>query len=242
MSRLHRDRAYDGRARRPGRGNGTGCVLILDVHPMFRRMLGPALHEEGMDVHEVGFDDEQVMLTAVAGLGTGVVLFELAPASEKVGGRIRTGPFVAALTANGNPVLAVSGHGDESSAAGAVAAGAVGVLSKDLPLPDLVNAVVRAGAGLPVMSAPEHGLWLSRHHERSVRRSRVADRLARLRPREQEILRLLAAGRRSSEIAGLFGTPPATLRAEVRSMMTVLGAGSQIEAVAMLFESRADAW
>lgn len=231
-------------ARPVGRATGIGCVLILDVHPLFSRTLRPALREEGMEIHEVGPADEQVMVAAVEGHGAGVVLLELAvleTAPSAGPSRVRTGPLVAALTATGHPVLAVRGSDDEGPAACAVASGAVGVLSKDLPLPELVDATVRAGTGQPVMSAPEHGLWISRHHERGRRRARIDDRLRRLPARERELLGLLATGRRATDIAAMSGAAPAAVRAEIRSMMATLEVGSQIEAVAMLLESRAEA-
>lgn len=152
VASAHVPAAAPRRSRRRGRGGGPSCILILDVHPAFSRMLRPTLRGEGMAVHEVGVGSHQAMVAAVARHGTGMILLELALSRARVG--THTGSLVAALTANGNPVLAVRGHGDEDAAASAIAAGAVGVVSKDLPLPDLVTAMLRADAGLPVVGPP----------------------------------------------------------------------------------------
>jgi DNA-binding NarL/FixJ family response regulator len=59
----------------------------------------------------------------------------------------------------------------------------------------------------------------------------LADRVARLTPRELEILREAALGRRNHEIARALGMSRHTVRTHVQNILTKLGVHSKLEAV-----------
>jgi two-component system nitrate/nitrite response regulator NarL len=71
---------------------------------------------------------------------------------------------------------------------------------------------------------------------RTVHRSpgdTLEQRLARLSPRQFEILRLAAAGNSTARIAATLGTSPHTARTQIQSILVRLGVHSRPEAVAV---------
>lgn len=69
--------------------------------------------------------------------------------------------------------------------------------------------------------------------ETNTRHQELADRLARLTPREREVLRLMYAGHPVSRIAEIFGVAPATVRSQVKAVLRKLDVNSQLAAVAV---------
>ncbi len=123
---------------------------------------------------------------------------------------------------------------DESAAllASALGAGACGFVPRRIPTEQLLRGLRRAVAGELVI--PERDL------HRIVGRLRrggpdVSDevRLASLTARETEILRALAGGHSTSEIASDFGISPLTVQSHVKSILAKLGVHSKVEAVTL---------
>jgi len=67
-----------------------------------------------------------------------------------------------------------------------------------------------------------------------VRSRSAVDSLA---PREREVAREVAAGRSHSEIASAFGTSPATVRSQVRSIYQKLGVATRVELLRQIDEA-----
>ncbi|MBW0103926.1 helix-turn-helix transcriptional regulator [Pseudonocardia sp. KRD-291] len=206
---------------------------------MFSTALQNALCDEGLDAHVVPVSDHDTMLGAAGRYDAGVVLLDLAPARDAGGRRIRSAALVATLSSQGKSVLVVVGRRDDDAAAAAIAAGAVGVVSKSVSLQTLLRILLRASAGLPVMTDTDRDLWLARHRHREESRRDRTERLRRLSPRERQVLDLLATGQRAAMIAEQCGLATATVRSQVSSVLAKLEVSSQLEAVALLFEARA---
>jgi DNA-binding CsgD family transcriptional regulator len=83
------------------------------------------------------------------------------------------------------------------------------------------------------MSPAGRSGWLSRHAEFQRRRRDSGRQLARLSPREHEVLQLLVAGHRAAQIAEHFTVSLTTVRTQIRSILSKLDCNSQIEAVAL---------
>ncbi|MFP5322591.1 MAG: DNA-binding response regulator, partial [Acidimicrobiia bacterium] len=103
--------------------------------------------------------------------------------------------------------------------------GADGFLAKSQGLDELVDAVVRVSLGETVVAPPLVPALVRRTAPRGGR-----DR-AELTPRELEVLRLLADGVGTQEMAGRLAVSPNTIRNHVRSLLGKLGASSRLEAV-----------
>jgi DNA-binding NarL/FixJ family response regulator len=94
--------------------------------------------------------------------------------------------------------------------------------------------VLTAAVGEPVMTEGERQTWLRRHTSYQALERERSRRLARLSPREREVLDLLAEGHRAAEVAEHFVVSMTTVRTQIRAILTKLQVNSQLEAVALL--------
>jgi DNA-binding NarL/FixJ family response regulator len=127
-------------------------------------------------------------------------------------------------------VLAASERATPDVAAGALTAGASGVLPADRRGP-LVDAFRRALAGELVLPADELSRLVDRMTSNGAGASRDADLVDTLTTRERDILRTLAAGASTADVAEAFGISPLTVQSHVKSILAKLGVHSKVEAV-----------
>ena len=71
------------------------------------------------------------------------------------------------------------------------------------------------------------------HRDREHERRDLYEKLGRLTQREREVLALLAGGKRAQSVADHFVVSLATVRTQIRAVLTKLEVGSQLEAVAL---------
>lgn len=226
--------------REPVSENQT-TVLVVDGHRLVGAVLCRALRDAGNDAHQILVADHDVMLAAAANYPAGVVLVEPAIGSGESGRNVRVPELVAALTGQGNRVLALAGNFDDPMIGAMVAAGACGAVPKSAPLDTLLGAVTAVAGGRLVMSSSSRARWVDTFDQY---RQRVEARMAllrRLSPRELEVLRLLAAGYRASAISEHLVTAMPTVRTQIASVLTKLEVSSQLEAVALLHRAAAGA-
>ena len=130
-------------------------------------------------------------------------------------------------------MIIVSGVADDTRIAAAIEAGAVGYLPKNRPLDELVQVVASAAAGDSVLAEAERFRLLG-----ALRRCREQERqrqepFSRLTPRETQVLNALADGMSVDTIAREWVVSEATVRTQVRGVLTKLGVSSQLAAVAV---------
>jgi len=113
-------------------------------------------------------------------------------------------------------------------------AGAAALLPREAPFDEIVRIVRCVGDGMVLVSTAT--LDAARTRLRGRQTTRMPHRLT-MTPRENDVLRLLADGNRISTIARELGISINTCRGHLKSMMTKLGAHSQLELV--LLASRA---
>ncbi|OFT99567.1 response regulator transcription factor [Brevibacterium sp. HMSC22B09] len=173
-------------------------VLLVDDHPVVRAGLAAVISSaddiDVVDVAESGTD-------ALARLRTVDVDLVVSDLQMPDGDGIE---LIKALPA-GPPVLILTTFDTQSLVYRAVDAGAAGYLLKDSPAQTLLDGIRRAAAGQPVMSdAAATAL---------MQRTRMSH--SELSERETEIVRLLAAGRTNSDIAGELFISLATVKTHV---------------------------
>jgi FixJ family two-component response regulator len=109
------------------------------------------------------------------------------------------------------PVIFITGKGDVPTSVRAMKAGAIDFLTKPVSDTDLVDAIARARA-----------------QDAKLREARseldaITAKLARLTPREREVLSHVVAGRLNKQIAGDLGTVEKTIKVHRSRMMEKLG-------------------
>lgn len=128
-------------------------------------------------------------------------------------------------------VVMLTCHADGETACAAVRAGAVGFVTKQSAVEDLVQAiraVTRGESWIPprILTDVLEGL---RARPRAM--SAEEEAVARLSEREREVLALLLAGHDRTSIARLLYLSPNTIRTHVHNLLAKLGAHSSVEAV-----------
>jgi len=127
----------------------------------------------------------------------------------------------ARLNAQGSelPIIVITGHGDAASARTALKSGAVDFLEKPIDEVQLVAAVHAA---------------LERDAKRRAEKSvgdEASTRLARLTPRERQVMDLAAAGRHNREIGEALGISPRTVEVYKARLMEKLQARNLSELI-----------
>ena len=123
-------------------------------------------------------------------------------------------------------VLILTVSEQEPDLLAALRVGAAGYLLKDMPPAELVEAVLGAGAGDPLIPPSMAGRVLSEVDAGSM--GAIED----LSPREREVLELMAEGLRNREIAERLFLSEATVKTHVRHLLDKLRLRNRAEAAA----------
>ncbi len=113
----------------------------------------------------------------------------------------------------------------------AVEAGASAVLHKSVEIEEVFGVVRAVAAGENRLDPAATSRWLgalARHREEQWRARVTADVLS---PREHEVLRRLARGERTTEVAADLRISEATVQTHIRNLRAKLGVSSRLEAV-----------
>ena len=201
-------------------------VVIVDDAELFREALRAAFSQEGFEVKAVAGDAMRGIDITREHQPDLVMLDLLMPGMsglEVVGTIIKASPRTKV-------VLLTSSESAEDLLA-AVKAGASGYLTKDTPLPRLVDAmheVIDGGAAV----SPAMGGKLFTALRALLRHSgTLSARVPELTGRELEILGLVGSGKTSREIAEELFISENTVRNHVRNVLDKLGLRSRFEAV-----------
>lgn len=198
-------------------------IMLVDDHLMVRRGLATFLRfKPGLAlVGEAG--DGQEALELCEQLQPDVILMDLvmpnldgAEATRLIRARW---PHIK--------VIALTSFEEKELVRGALAAGAIGYLLKNVDGEELSNAIVAAHAGQSTL-APEAVRALLQEEE-EAKTLQVYD----LTPREQEVLELLVGGLSNPAIAERLVISRATAKAHVSSILGKLGVENRAEAVAL---------
>ncbi len=128
-------------------------------------------------------------------------------------------------------VIALTSFKEEDLVQGALQAGAIGYLLKNVTADELANAIRSAYVGRPTL-APEAAQALI--HAATQPPAPGSDLTAR----EREVLALMIEGLNNSEIADRLIVSRSTVKFHVSSILSKLGAASRTEAVALAVQHR----
>jgi DNA-binding NarL/FixJ family response regulator len=143
-----------------------------------------------------------------------------------------------AAGASGARVLVLTTFDEDAYVYGALRAGASGFLLKYAPADDLVHAI-RVVAGGEAMLAPSVTRRVIEQFARRAPDAAAAARVARLSPREHEVLGLVARGLTNGEIAEQLVVSPATVKTHVARLLEKLDVRDRVQATALAFEADA---
>ncbi len=201
-------------------------ILIVDDHAVVR---------SGLSTFMLAFDDLEPVGQASTGgeaiamcerLDPDVVLMDLVMPEMNGSDATRT---IRARWPDVQ-VIALTSFKDEELVQGALQAGAVGYLLKDISADDLAEAIRKAHAGHPTL-APEAAEALMRT---TTTTTRVGNDLTQ---REHEVLALLVEGLTNPELAERLMISRSTVKYHVSNILTKLRAASRTEAVAVALQN-----
>jgi DNA-binding NarL/FixJ family response regulator/signal transduction histidine kinase len=203
----------------------TARILLVDDHASVREALAAALEREpDLEVsgQAASFAEARELLD-----GVDLALIDLGlPDSSGIG-------LIKELQASSPraQVLILTAGFDRIDLARAIQAGAAGVLSKAVHLDQIVDAARRVRAGEILLPLDEVVDLLRFAGEHQQQEHEARQKIAKLTPRELEVLQALAEGRDSQAVADRLFITLRTERNHVASILAKLGVHSQLQAL-----------
>ena len=197
-------------------------VLLVDDHPIWRDAVEADLRASGLDVvATAGTVREGVDRARAVHPDVAVVDLQL-PDGTGV-------DVVRALAAMEPPVrvLVLSASGEQPDVLDAVTAGASGYLLKSVRADELCDAVERTARGEAVFTPQLAGLVLGAY--RRLSGGEESTERPRLTARETEVLKLVATGMASKQIATRLGISPRTVENHVASTLAKLQLANRVQ-------------
>ena len=126
--------------------------------------------------------------------------------------------------------IALTSYKDEDLVQGALQAGAIGYLLKDVSAEDLAGAIRLAHAGRPALAAEAAQALIQMSQRGAAPGADLSDR-------EREVLALMVEGLNNPEIAGRLVLSRGTVKSHVSSILSKLGVASRTEAVSLALQN-----
>ena len=209
-------------------------VLLVEDHDLLADSVTAALIAEGYDVVRPTTLDPESVLAIVEECPVQVALVDL-----RLGDDSSALPVIPRLRETGAAVLMVTGETDQVALAECVEAGAIGIVHKSTALDELIEIVHQvADSGVHMPAGERDGLLRELREHRRESGERLAP-FRQLTAREQEVLGGLVDGLSAEAIARRDYVSMATVRSQIRGILSKLGVGSQLAAVAA---ARAAGW
>ena len=204
-------------------------LLIVEDHELLATSLALALRQQGLDVETAAGPSVEAVVAAVRRLAPVLVLLDLELGPPLGSGLDLIKPFTEA----GARVVMMTGVVEPARLGACIAAGAVGVVSKSAGFGELVDAIRRAVAGEQLLTSHQRHILVGEFHAGRQADDRRTAPFTSLSPREQAVLARLIAGESAEAIAELSYVSVATVRSQIRSILSKLGVKSQLAAVAL---------
>jgi DNA-binding NarL/FixJ family response regulator len=202
-------------------------IVVVDDHSLVAEALAMAMRARRIAASAV-VPAEFVEHLDDPAPAAGLVLLDL-----DLGPGLDGAALVPRLRSAGWQVLLLTGSLNETRIAVAVAAGALGWVSKSTPFEHLVESSIRAATGGRMIAEGERVRLLALARIANATAKQERERLGRLTPREKQVVSRIVAGRRPAVIAEEFVVSIATVRTQIRSIFAKLEVGSQLEVAAL---------
>ncbi len=211
---------------------GPRRIAVVDDHQLLAETLVELLVRFDLPARAVRGDSHEEILEALT-----TDLPDIAIVDFHLGDVGAATPLIAPLAHMGCRVIVVTGDMTRLTAAECYEAGAMAVLTKGMPVEELLAAVDHVMEGRRMITDDQrHALLTELRLHRSARRNRLA-RFAELTPREASVLRHVCQGLSAAEVAEASFVSLATIRSQIRSILTKLGVSSQLAAAADAYQS-----
>jgi DNA-binding NarL/FixJ family response regulator len=208
-------------------------TFIADDQAMVRQGFGALLSAQP-DISVVGdAANGRDAVRQVASLAPDVVLMDVR--MPELNGLDAAREILARDT--GTKVLMLTTFDIDDYVYAALRAGASGFLLKDAPADELVRAVRVVAAGDALLAPSITRRMIADLVSRRAAPRRSAAELARLTPRETEVLELLARGMSNAEIAAVLFVSEETVKTHVGKVFAKLGLRDRAQAVVMAYET-----
>ncbi|MGY1672653.1 LuxR C-terminal-related transcriptional regulator [Geodermatophilus sp. SYSU D00710] len=208
-------------------------VLLVDDHSLFAQAVEIGLRAAGVPARRVVPDTAEGITQVCAAAAPATVLLDLRLGTGADGVPIDGLDLVGPLTSAGCRVVVLTAETGNGTWGTAVERGAVTVLPKDTDLESLVRVLGTVREGRPVLDeGRRQDLLAAARRARADETARLAP-FRQLSPREDEVLRCLAAGMPAATIAATAHVSEATVRTQIRAVLTKLAVNSQLQAVAL---------
>ncbi|WP_052005447.1 response regulator [Gordonia malaquae] len=219
--------------RREGHTVSDLRVMVVDDHPMWRDGVARDLTDNGFDVVATADSVAAAAARAAATLPDVVLMDMNLPDG--------TGAQATAAVLEVHPsarVLILSASDERDDVLEAIKAGATGYLVKSAQQSELIAAVTSTGEGQPVFTPGLAGLVLGEYRRMSQSPQSDAPVLT---GRETEVLRHVAKGLSSRQIATRLEISPRTVENHVGSALRKLQLGNRVELARYAIEHGLDA-
>jgi DNA-binding NarL/FixJ family response regulator len=203
--------------------------VVADDHPLWRDAVARDLAEAGLDVVATAEDGPSTVRRVTATRPDVLVLDLNLPG-------LRGEEVCRALGSLPTRVLVLSASGEQRDVLEAVKAGATGYLVKSARSEQIVDAVRATARGEAVFTPGLAGLVLGEYHRMSAEPQPDPSRpIPELTERETEVLKLVATGMSSKEIAAELFISHRTVQNHVQNTLGKLQLHNRVELVRFAF-------
>jgi two-component system, NarL family, nitrate/nitrite response regulator NarL len=208
-------------------------IAIVDDHRLLTAALAVALRAERCEAVVPSVSTLPALLDMLLDARPSVVLL------DRNLGTIESGEaLIAPLSEAGIAVIVLSAALDEVAAGRCLAQGAVACISKTEPFDALLTTVLRVARGDRPISVFERTRLVETWRRWKSAADAARAPFASLTAREACVLGELMEGRSVRSIAADSCVSEGTVRTQIHSILTKLGVGKQLEAVAMAVRTR----
>lgn len=206
-------------------------ICVVDDHALFAESLQIALELEGHEVRRIPLPKDlhaaASLLPQVLRYKPDIMLLDLDL------GNADGSALIEPSSRAGTAVVVVTGSTDRARWGLCMRYGARKVLPKTGPLNDILATIRRISEGRTVTTQEERDELVRFWQEERKEVQELAERLARLTPRESQVLGMLMEGHQVRDIAAHSTVSEATVRTQVKSILSKLEVTSQLAAVGL---------